>query len=1002
MCQTARVNAEHAALASLLLMLTGAAAAQPASSPADDPRQFLREPPKPASVRGKFSVASVGDLLLARPQSQTADPQMQRVLTLLRSADVAIANQEGMAFDLKTYRGWAYGDGQVWSYPSMARDYRAMGIGMVSVANNHSMDWGPAGLFDSMALLDAAGVAHAGGGKTLEEARSAGFFDTPKGRVGLVATASTFKINARADDAFGDTPSRPGISTLRTQSVNLVTSEQMTAIKRLATEFASPLKPAPSADARQLTFGGETYRVAERPGMHYEMDLYDHAGLLKAVREAKEQSDLVVFHIHAHESPTGVDDDTPEPPDFLIQLFHDAVDAGADVVMGGGPHSLRGIEIYKGKPVLYGLGLFYFKPIIKALEETALRRYADEGYAPEPDPRPHNPDIWYDSVLVISDFDGARLERVRLYPIDLKNTDPPGSRGLPHLAAPEKARQILETLRRDSSQFGTRIAVQGSMGVITVPPTAIAADTAPVMKVLISPGPMDQSINHGELKVKVTVPGFDAAPGTPLFNLPAYPELVVTDSKGRVPVTADTDDSGHWKASRAVSGELVIRYRVPVENTPTNGGIPPLGPRIDGKGFSGAGQTFLAIPQSNGPYRILIAWDLAAMGQGATASSSFGDGDVELPPGAPSRLERAAFMAGRLNREPAIVTSNGFSAVWSGDPGFDPRPLMQWTGRLHAWMGKFFQTDGDPPYRVFLRYNPANAGGGVAFPNSFVVTYGEGVTAESLKQILPHEMTHTWTSNDLGKWYDEGDAVYYQALLPWRAGMISTEAYLDDLNKTAARYYTNPELSTPEEKIIPKFWSDVWLNTLGYDRGALYFAVLDGKIRRASDNRRSVDDLVRRMIQKARAGETITEDTWIELVRQEIGEDGVSAHQSMMRGGLVVPESDDYGPCFGRVTRQIRRFELGFRPKPLADGRKQVQALIEDSEAAKAGLKNDDVVSYRTITTEGVRRDPTATITATVTRGGETFPVTFLPRGKAVDAFQWQRNSDVPDAACRR
>jgi hypothetical protein len=51
----------------------------------------------------------------------------------------------------------------------------------------------------------------------------------------------------------------------------------------------------------------------------------------------------------------------------------------------------------------------------------------------------------------------------------LKNTDPPGSRGLPHLAAPGKARQILETLRRDSAQFGTRITVQGSMGVISAP-----------------------------------------------------------------------------------------------------------------------------------------------------------------------------------------------------------------------------------------------------------------------------------------------------------------------------------------------------------------------------------------------------------------------------------------------------------------------------------------------------------------------------------------------------
>jgi len=492
MYPTVRVNADRALFASLLLMLGAAAvaAAAPQAAPAapqatpgtvqaakapapqtaaDDPQLFLREPPKPASVKGRFSVASVGDLLLARPQSQTDDPEMQKVLTLLRSADVAIANQEGMAFDLKTYRGWAYGAGQVWASPGMAQDYKAMGIDMVSVANNHSMDWGPVGLLDSMSLLDAAGVAHAGGGRDLTAARSAGFFNTPKGRVGLVATAATFKVNAGANDAFDETPARPGISTLRTEAITLVSAAQMASIKRLATELASPLKPAPAADAQQVTFGGEIYRVAERSGLHYEMDLYDHAGLLKAVREAKQQSDLVVFHIHAHESPTGDDDDTPEPPDFLITLFHDAVDAGADVIMGGGPHSLRGIEIYKGKPVLYGLGLFYFKPVIKAMQETVLQKYSDEGYPPEPDPRPHSPDIWYDSVLVMSDFDGGKLRRVRLYPIDLKNTVPAGSRGLPHLAAPDKAQQILEALQKDSAQFGTKIAVQGSMGVINVP-----------------------------------------------------------------------------------------------------------------------------------------------------------------------------------------------------------------------------------------------------------------------------------------------------------------------------------------------------------------------------------------------------------------------------------------------------------------------------------------------------------------------------------------------------
>lgn len=521
----------------------------------------------------------------------------------------------------------------------------------------------------------------------------------------------------------------------------------------------------------------------------------------------------------------------------------------------------------------------------------------------------------------------------------------------------------------------------------------------PVMKVLIAPGPMSEAVNNGEVRVTITVPALEAPAGVPLFTLTAFPQLEVSDAAG--PVTVEAAGGRRWTATRAVSGDLVIRYVVPVHNTATNGGIPPLGPRIDGNAFSANGQTFLAIPETSAPYRIHIDWDLSAMGPDATAVSSFGDGAADLPAGSVTRLRLAAFMAGQLDREPTAVAGTGFSAVWAGDPGFDLRPVMQWAARLHTWMGAFFHTTGDPPYHVFLRFNPANAGGGVAYPNSFVVTYGTGVTTETIKHILPHEMTHTWTANGLGKWYDEGNAVYYQALLPWRAGMITTDVYVDDINKTAARYYTNAEIDAPENKVIPNFWSDIWLNTLSYDRGALYFAVLNGKIRRASGGKRSVDDLVREMVRKARAGDSITESTWVDLLRRELGDDGVAVHRSMMQGGIVRPESDDYGPCFHRVMRKIRRFELGFTPKSLPEGRKEVASLVEGSEAAKAGLQNGDVVTYPAITTEGLRREPEGTLTVQVNRNGRSFALTFLPRGIALDVPQWERVAGVPESACR-
>ena len=46
--------------------------------------------------------------------------------------------------------------------------------------------------------------------------------------------------------------------------------------------------------------------------------------------------------------------------DYMRQIAHAAIDAGADIVMGHGPHHSLPVEVYKGRPIFYGLGSFSF------------------------------------------------------------------------------------------------------------------------------------------------------------------------------------------------------------------------------------------------------------------------------------------------------------------------------------------------------------------------------------------------------------------------------------------------------------------------------------------------------------------------------------------------------------------------------------------------------------------------------------------------------------------
>jgi Bacterial capsule synthesis protein PGA_cap len=96
------------------------------------------------SVTDGFTLAAVGDLIVAQPISTMKDDDFAATSRILRDADVAFGNMEATLIDIRHFKGYPQasndGDYGLIGVPEVARDLRAMGIRLVSRANNHATD----------------------------------------------------------------------------------------------------------------------------------------------------------------------------------------------------------------------------------------------------------------------------------------------------------------------------------------------------------------------------------------------------------------------------------------------------------------------------------------------------------------------------------------------------------------------------------------------------------------------------------------------------------------------------------------------------------------------------------------------------------------------------------------------------------------------------------------------------------------------------------------------
>ncbi len=422
-----------------------------------------------------LSVAAAGDALIRSRIAQlddSRDPAFQRMVEVIRGADAAFVNLEGSVLRFSDFTGWPAAEhGGYWqvSPPEVAEDLKAIGFDLFNTANNHTADWGAEGLRMTNETLDRLAVVRAGSGMNLGEASRPGYLDTFKGRVALIGLATTFSPSSRAGAARGEVMGRPGLNALRVDRTYEADSATYHMLLALAPRVQGQLPAASGAPLRifgvSVTRGQET-RLIER------VNPQDEERILREIRNASKMANYVIVTSHSHEPGNQYE----TPPPWLREFMKKCIDAGASTYIVHGPHRLRGIEMYQGRPLFYSLGNFIYHEelwdVLPAdqydvfdLPETALPfDFHNARFQGGTVGAPATP-AYYRSVIAVPVFRGPRMIELRLYPIDLGQHAARPQRGTPRLADAATGREIIEEIARLSAPFGTSIVYQGGIGV---------------------------------------------------------------------------------------------------------------------------------------------------------------------------------------------------------------------------------------------------------------------------------------------------------------------------------------------------------------------------------------------------------------------------------------------------------------------------------------------------------------------------------------------------------
>ncbi len=378
-------------------------------------------------------------------------------------------NRAGEAF-CSQFSGGTY----IRSDPDVLSDLKEFGFNMTSFNNNHALDFSYLGLERTLDALNESGLVHAGVGKNLTDASAPRYLETDNGRVALISVSTSFNPTMIAGNENGRFPGRPGVNAVRINDRLTVTEKELELIQALAQrlginagrEISRAEGYLPPLDGNCAELGELKFYSGEKTERVYQINEVDMKRVEKAIFEAKFGADYLMLSIHSHQVCGTSKENIPE---FLSDFAHKCIDLGADAIVGHGPHLLRPIEVYNGKPIFYSLGDFILELYsIEAGPADFFERFGlepDESMYALLKKRSHEFTVglmedrrMMETVIPYWETDvDNRLVSLRLLPVELTRSGNKSQVGLPGKA---KDLTLVDRLAEISKPYGVTMQIE--------------------------------------------------------------------------------------------------------------------------------------------------------------------------------------------------------------------------------------------------------------------------------------------------------------------------------------------------------------------------------------------------------------------------------------------------------------------------------------------------------------------------------------------------------------